>query len=107
WGWVADLVNINAAVPGTQMCPSNPLRGTEKLNDILGKATNQVSDGGYPQRLQDGICGKQNFNGIAGPNAGSGFGGTAPNSPERGEIAARAFLNKGLNTNYAAGWHLV
>ncbi|MCA9150122.1 MAG: DUF1559 domain-containing protein, partial [Planctomycetales bacterium] len=33
YGWAADLVNINAALPNEMLCPSNPLRGIEKLND--------------------------------------------------------------------------
>ncbi len=31
FGWVADLVNINAGIPNEMLCPSNPLRGSEKM----------------------------------------------------------------------------
>jgi prepilin-type processing-associated H-X9-DG protein len=33
--------------------------------------------------------------------------GTAANSPERADFIARAFIEKGYNTNYVAGWYLV
>ncbi|MEM6654346.1 MAG: prepilin-type N-terminal cleavage/methylation domain-containing protein, partial [Planctomycetota bacterium] len=29
-GWVADLVNIGAGNPQAQLCPSNPIKGSEK-----------------------------------------------------------------------------
>jgi len=106
WGWVADLVNTNAALPGQMLCPSNPLRGSEKLNDLLGKDTTDAKDGAPAARLLDGIAGKTEFEGISG-GSGTTFGGTAANTDERAALVARAFLNKGYNTNYAAGWHFV
>ena len=39
YGWVADLVNMGAAVPGDMLCPSNPAKALEKLNDLLGTST--------------------------------------------------------------------
>src|SRR6188768_3418161 len=35
YGWVADLVNMEAARPQDMMCSSNPIRGTEKYNDFI------------------------------------------------------------------------
>jgi hypothetical protein len=107
WGWVADLNNIQA-LNGEMLCPSNPLRGPEKLNELLGYDTSNPSgkDGVPLDRLDDGICGQATWGGFTGPN-GSGFGGTADRSALRAALVARAFLDKGYNTNYAAGWHLV
>ena len=39
--------------------------------------------------------------------AGDTFGGTAANTELRARLVARAFVQAGYNTNYAAGWHLV
>ncbi len=107
WGWVADLVNINAALPSEMLCPSNPLRGPEKLNDLLGRDTTDAKDGAPPERLASGVCGAPQWAGLSGAGGGSGFAGTATNTPERAALVARAFVNKGYNTNYAAGWHFV
>ncbi|MEC8510207.1 MAG: DUF1559 domain-containing protein, partial [Planctomycetota bacterium] len=107
WGWVADLVNMNAADGNVIVCPSNPLRGSEKLNDLLGKDTTDSKDGAPLVRLSDGVCGAASFNGASGSGGTSTFAATAPNTPERQAVIARAFLEQGYNTNYAAGWHLV
>ncbi|GIW94816.1 MAG: prepilin-type N-terminal cleavage/methylation domain-containing protein [Pirellulaceae bacterium] len=104
WGWVADLVNIQAA-NAELLCPSNPLRGPEKLNDMLGKSTNEGKDGVPPERMTTGICGASQWQGISGGGA-AGFAGTDVSTPERAALISRALLGQGYNTNYAAGWHL-
>lgn len=109
WGWVADLVNTNAAVPADMMCPTSPLRGNEKYNDFLGTATS-TPDGKQtvdPSRLDDGICGAASFGGPTGVGTGSGTGyaKTAANTGERAALMARAIINKGLATNYANSWY--
>jgi prepilin-type N-terminal cleavage/methylation domain-containing protein/prepilin-type processing-associated H-X9-DG protein len=106
YGWVADVININAGDAELMLCPSNPLRGSEKLNDLYGKDTTDAKDGAPLDRLAAGICGADNWAGVSG-GAGTTFAGTAALSQERAAIMARAFLDKGYNTNYAAGWHLV
>ncbi len=104
WGWVADLVKIQAA-NSELLCPSNPLRGPEKLNDMLGKSSNEGRDGVPPERMVSGICGASQWQGISAGGA-SGFAGTDNNSPERAALVSRALLGQGYNTNYAASWHL-
>jgi prepilin-type processing-associated H-X9-DG protein len=105
WGWVADLVNINAALPAEMLCPSNPLRGSEKLNDLLGKSSNDGRDGAPLSRLKSGVCGSAQWAGLSG-GGGTDFAGTAPLTEERARLVARAFIDKGYNTNYSASWHL-
>ena len=104
WGWVADLVNMNTARPGEMLCPSNPLRGSEKVNDLLGADSTDAKDGCPPARLSDGVCGADNFGGVSG-GSGSTFGGTAVDTAERAALLARAFFNLGYATNYASSWH--
>lgn len=104
WGWVADLVNIQA-VNAELLCPSNPIRGPEKWNDMLGRSSNEGRDGVPYERMISGICGAQNWMGISAGSA-TGFAGTDVNTPERAALVSRAVLGKGYNTNYAASWHL-
>ena len=110
WGWVADMINSGTGDPQMFICPTNPLKGSEKLNDLLGADTTNAKDGAPLSRLADGVCGSS-----LGPNdttggQGSTFWGTSPvgsGDTFRGAVVARAFVEKGYNTNYAAGWHLV
>lgn len=89
YGWVADMVNQGAGNGNEMQCPSNPLRGSEKLNDLLGGAG---TDGGATgeatsdERQNAGLC----------------TGGT-----KTGAYVAEEFIQPGYNTNYASGWHLV
>jgi prepilin-type N-terminal cleavage/methylation domain-containing protein len=109
WGWVADLVNMNAANPGDMLDPSNTLRASEKYNDLYGADSTDAKDGCPPERLTQGIPGSASFGSVAGvPIAGSGssgeFGNTDPSTPERAALVTRAFIARGYVTNYAASW---
>jgi len=103
WGWVADLVNSGTGSLNDMLCPSNPLKGSEKLNDLLGGNTSLGSDGVPDARLSDGACGATSFRGQTGSG---GFVGTAAGTVQRADYVSRAFMQKGYNSNYAAGWHL-
>jgi prepilin-type N-terminal cleavage/methylation domain-containing protein/prepilin-type processing-associated H-X9-DG protein len=105
WGWVADIYNIGAGNPGEMMCSTNPLHSTEKLNDLWGADSTDAKDGGLPARLNDGICGGETQFGPTG-NKGD-FITEADDTQDRADLVAGYFLNRGLNTNYAASWHLV
>ncbi|MCO8121819.1 DUF1559 domain-containing protein [Stieleria sp. TO1_6] len=113
YGWVADLVNVGDANMNESLDPSNPLKGSEKLNDLLGGDTNDSKDNAPPARLAKGICGKDgdvaNGGGFAGTSGGSElfFAGTAVDTDERAALVSRYFIAQGYNTNYAASWHLV
>ena len=102
FGWVADLVNNNAARPQDMLCPSNPLLGTEKYNDML-TSVSTGKDGADLASLQAGFCKDKGFGGIGG---GVAFAGTANSSSDRGALVARALLDKGYGTNYVASWFL-
>ncbi|VAX38629.1 hypothetical protein MNBD_PLANCTO02-954 [hydrothermal vent metagenome] len=77
-------------------CPTSPIRGSEKLNDLLGNDTTDAKDGAPASRLNEGACG-----------AGGGFGGTTAGSAGRAAYIATNFLKKGYGTNYATSWYLV
>ncbi|HBE70269.1 MAG TPA: prepilin-type cleavage/methylation domain-containing protein [Planctomycetaceae bacterium] len=107
-GWVADVVNVNGGSVHEMRCPSNPINGPEKLNDLFGKSTGDPKEGANPLDLAKGVCGSAEWGGASGSGSASdGFASTALGSEERGQLIARAFIEQGYNTNYAAGWHLV
>lgn len=108
YGWVADLVNIQAARPGDMLCPTNPLRSTEKVNDLLGFDTTGAGSDGVPAaRLTEGICGADTWNADGVTDTGpAGYGGTAPSTSQRAALVARYFFDRGYNTNYANSWYL-
>ncbi len=116
YGWVADLVNTGSGIPQTMLCPSSPITGSEKLNDMLGGDTS--GSGKIPTdrpdllaRLTEDLCDAQipdstnNF--LSGRQAGLG------SIPAAGvPLAARSplvagFLNLGYGTNYASSWFMV
>ena len=91
WGWVADVIKVNGGRPGDMLCPSNPLQGIEKLNDLLGKDTSGLS--AMPvNRIGIGKLGNALLNTAVG----------APRVP----LVAEA-VRAGVNTNYSASWHMV
>ena len=92
YGWAADILKVNGGRPSDMMCPTSPIRGTEKLNDLLGKNTSGLS--AMPaDRQGKGALG----NALLAQPVGS---------PARVAIVNEA-IRKGLNTNYAASWHMV
>lgn len=92
WSWAGDMVRNNAGIPGQMMCPTNPIRGLEKLNDLIGATSStDASDGGFAGRLDDGFC-EDIVN--------------APDQPTRIALVAAFVREKGINTNYAASWFM-
>ncbi|MEO1617327.1 MAG: DUF1559 domain-containing protein [Planctomycetota bacterium] len=107
FGWVADVVNVGDGNMNESLDPSNPLKGSEKLNDLLSSTnpTNDSKDDAPASRLEAGLCGTiSTFGGFAGTTI---FVGTTSGSTERADLISRGFVQQGYNTNYAAGWHLV
>ena len=102
WGWVADMVNQGAGVPGEILCPASPLLSTEKYADLMGKNTSGNSDGRPAARGLDGSCGTNPLTGTV-----QDFGGTAIDTTQRAAFVAEHFQAKGYQSNYAASWQLV
>ncbi len=97
WGWVADMVNTGAARPGDMLCPTSPIKGLEKINDLLGADTTDAKDGAPISRLAAGAC---FLNGVD-------FNSTASDTADRADYVARTFFEKGYNTNYSSSWYMV
>ena len=96
YGWVADLVNIGAGYPQDMLCPTNPLQGSEKLNDLLGRDTTDGKDAQTADKLDTGIC-----------NSTDGLTSLAADSAARAVVLADQVLGQGYGTNYASSWHMV
>ena len=96
YGWVADVVNLGAGNPQQMLCPSNPITGSEKLNDLLG-LSDTTEAGKIPAylafRLDEGMC------------AGFTDGTLVEGTPARIR-AVQAMLEEGYGSNYAGSWFL-
>lgn len=108
YSWVADAIE-NGCSPSSLLCPSNPLRGSEKLNDAYGVDTaDGLNDlvGGEVARYRHGICGAKYWGGLTGTDMTDYFAGTDDETAERANLVARYFIEQGYNTNYASSWFL-
>lgn len=121
-GWVADLVNQGVPV-GKMLCPTNEVRGTEKLNDLLGKTPTGLPScnidpfGTQPQMNPDGtqqinpcrlILGAYTGTYIA--PWGTTYTGGSPmpvDSEDRRLVVQELIVKPGYNSNYVASWWLV
>ena len=102
WGWVADMVNTGNGKPSLLLCPSNPLKANEKLNDLLGQFTsNSTSWTPNTSRISQGMC-QYLFDSSGNPSPGGGL-----STSNLGDFVQRAFVDKGYNTNYSASFFLV
>ena len=113
-GWVADLAKLRYT-PGKQLCPSNPARGADALEQALSLNTSSPAFvsaatcvdvlGPPPRKAPDGALNWNACRFIADPASGSGLG--AGPSPARREYVEREVLLKNFNTNYTASWYFV
>lgn len=107
-GWVADLVNSANAIPGDMLCPSNPGKASEKLNDLIGGNTvdgAKVAKEGntYARMTQGAGAGLLNVSGADDTTAPTALLTGVP----RTQYVGLNYVDKGYMTNYAAGYHLV
>lgn len=123
FGWAADMVNSGSGKPNEMLCPSNPLVGSEKLEDFAVKSTSNGAGGskqGCPvSRLEVGICSLSPGPGSlyrnvlsTGSTTGTlngtpaAYAGTTQNTAARATLASWAIIADGYNTNYASSWFL-
>lgn len=105
FGWVADLASINAGLANEMRCPTNPLRGSEKLNDMIGATSTSGSTALPSSRV--GVYGEY-INKIFDPTT-LAVRATLPTNPSTGVAYTRAeviseMVRAGYNTNYASSW---
>lgn len=107
YGWVADIVNSGQGFPQQMLCPTNELKGCEKLNELLGGDTSGTGKGmplAIQFRLTEGACAE--FTNATPGNGPDGTASGAANSSVRADYVVRNFLSKGYGTNYASSWYL-
>jgi prepilin-type N-terminal cleavage/methylation domain-containing protein/prepilin-type processing-associated H-X9-DG protein len=106
YGWVADMVNSGTGRPSEMLCPSNPSKVNEKINDYLGSSNTVSTEFTTAARRQAGSAKywdlSMNFTAPA----------TLTDQNDDGVINASDgviayFMNKGYNTNYATSWFMV
>ncbi len=104
YGVAADLMSVNAGSLSKLMCPSNEVRGTEKLNDLMG-LTNSSNFSVMPaDRLGKGsLC----YAATTGNDLTTGLVNLTAGSTNRAARLALAIEKDGINSNYAASWFLV
>ena len=122
FGWVADLEKVGALDSNKMLCPTSPLRGIEKLNDLLGRDTsngNSLPTGLDYRLLGSGACKPFTYPSTVPADIATQPGmdepptaalvtlaGTA-NSNDRAIYIADKFLSRGFNTNYASSYYMV
>jgi prepilin-type N-terminal cleavage/methylation domain-containing protein len=97
YGWTADLIRVNAGQAQNLRCPSNVIKGSEKLNDMLGRNTGTGTGSRTPVDRQA----------AANPRAlcsDTAFFGSI-NTPQR-TAAVAELVRRGHNSNYASSWFM-
>lgn len=106
YGWVADLVNSGNAVPGTMLCPSNPLKTSEKHNDLVGGNSTEAFPGtSAPAGNTIGRM-RAGAGALLIDSDGAHILAQTDNNPARARYVGTAYYDRGINTNYASGYHL-
>ncbi len=90
YGWVADLVNSGYCRPVDMLCPSNPAKGMEKLNDLLGGSSVTGAEVADVKDQAAGACSQTDMIGV---NAS----GTAT-----ADAVSKYIIDKGYSSNYVA-----
>lgn len=118
FGWVADVIKVNGGLPNEMKCPTNPLRGSEKLEEYVGgnkQLSSKLGVSGEP--LFDSRWGQGD---LYDPNSAFNAGQAAayvnidssnqgssgrPLTTQANEPLVRA-IEAGYSTNYATSWHM-
>jgi len=104
FGWVADIVSLNAGKPGNMLCPSNPIKGLEKLNDMLGTVNTSNTSKAPADRFGVGPFVSGGIS--AGTMTATGGVYTVTPGAAQDNLVKKA-IDAGYNTNYASSWHMV
>ena len=102
YGLVADMISLNAGLPNDLRCPTNELRGIEKLNDFIGLTPTSGSGSMPTERV--GIYGKW-FSQIW--DQGTAISGTPKVTGAARAAVVADMVKNGYNTNYATSWFMV
>ena len=101
YGWVADMAKLGTGRPDSMKCPSNVLRGSEKLREALGLDTSGSSASAFAV-----VEAPRNSDPASIFTTSAGVMLDLTVSATSLPLTKRMVNELGLNTNYAAGWHL-
>ncbi len=106
FGWVADMVNQGNGNLSEMLCPSNPSKINEKINEYLGTSTVNPVEG--TPRVKNVYAGAGRF-WSAGPADGGLVynAGLDPAHDNAADATLTYYMDRGYNTNYATSWFLV
>lgn len=98
YSWAANVKQVKGGFASDMLCPSNPLKGLEKLNDMIGGTPTSNGSNAPPERLTSGP-----FNALSGGAASANYEGNS-----YGDLLSltQAAVREGLNSNYATSWHM-
>ncbi len=113
-GWIGDNVTLGTALPSQMLCPSNNLRGSEKVNDMAqsspgSSSTNEVAtDSTVLERAKTFPRSKyfKYYTFTAKGGLLTVYAGDPTDSPwaSQAEMVQVAIREGGINTNYAQSW---
>ncbi len=94
YSWVGNVLAVKGGQPGNMLCPSNEMKGLEKLNDLIGNVNTSNSSDTPPNRI-----------GVGPYEALADTAGVTDGSVARGQVV-KDFVRKGMNANYASSWFM-
>jgi prepilin-type N-terminal cleavage/methylation domain-containing protein len=112
--WVGNLIDLGAGTAGEMLCPSNEIRGSEKLNELIGNDTNvavtNFAPGVKMAWVTDTFCHEFVVSLNAADGGTANPNGTLPNaggSTNNGRLkVVQEAVAKGYSNNYASSWFL-
>lgn len=94
YSWVGNVMAVKGGLPNSMLCPSNELKGYEKLQDAISKS-NVSSNNSQTPVARIGV----------GPMVSALNTAGAASSAARGD-ELKTWIRKGVNSNYAGSWFM-
>ena len=94
YSWVGNVLAVKGGLPSAMLCPSNELKGSEKLNDAISNA-NVSSNNSATPAARIGV----------GPMVTALNAAGAASSAARGQ-ELKNWVRKGASANYASSWFM-
>ena len=105
YGWVADIVNAGNGNLSEMLCPSNPSKVNEKINEYLGTAT--TASGEATPYVERTYAGAGRFWQPAVADGTLEWQGDGNIHATNEAAVVTYYMDRGYNTNYATSWHMV
>lgn len=93
YSWVGNVLAVKGGLPSAMLCPTNELKGYEKLQDGL-TTSNFSSDNSKTLSSRQGV----------GPMV-TALNATTSGTAARGDVM-KEWIRKGVNSNYSSSWFM-